>query len=72
MKAHKCEMRAYCKWTKPYESKGKAHERKGSGFCNQVFIKMNLKIFLRTKACNLGLVLILRMSWRTFSTCHNV
>ena len=32
MKAPECKMRAYCKWTKSYETMGKAHERKQSDF----------------------------------------
>ena len=39
MNAHECKMNAYCKWTKPYETRGKAHERKGSDFV----IKPSLK-----------------------------
>ena len=48
MKAHECKMRVLCKWTKPNETRGKTYERKGSEFCNWAFIKMDLKIFLRT------------------------
>ena len=48
MKVHECKMRVLCKWTKPNETRGETYERKGSEFCNWAFIKMDLKIFLRT------------------------
>jgi len=32
MNAHEYKMKAYCKWTKPSETRDKAHERKVSDF----------------------------------------